>query len=134
MTEIFFEKNKTYEESHPSAVAKALFEKEGLAALINANPDLQILEVVGYDGVDIPDSIGTLDKLYNFVVEGANNLPESIRNCKNLELLSLSKTTGKIDISPLKHLENLIVLNLTSSPNLVGVEELNVDNILLVTA
>jgi hypothetical protein len=134
MIEIVFNKNKMYEENHPSAVAKALFEKEGLAAIINANPDLRILEVVGYDGIDIPDSIGTLDKLYNFVLEGANNLPDSIRNCKNLELLSLARATGNIDIRPLKDLEKLIVLNITSSPHIVGIEELNEDNVLLVNA
>jgi hypothetical protein len=112
---------------------KLLFETEGLEVIIRTNPDLEVLEITGYENVVIPDNIGTLENLQNLTIQGASNLPGSIVNCKKLELVSFKKSQGTFDVGIMNEIPTLSVLNVFEAPHITGTEKLGFPNVLVVT-
>jgi hypothetical protein len=96
-----------------------------LEKLIEENPDTTHLEISFYKNkVHIPDNIGTLKNLRTLALTGFENLPDSVFDIPNLELVSLKGTDVEFDVSKFNDVDSLQVLNLIQTPNAKGYKEM----------
>jgi hypothetical protein len=97
--------------------------EKGLENIIAENPDVTILEIDTNDSpFHIPDNLGILDNMNTLVLVGFANLPNTIVECKSLQLISLVNSDATLDVSPLAMLPSLEVLTLIKVPNVYGLE------------